>query len=143
MPGNRLSEKFLFLKDLQLVFYTKLKFQTEDQRNIRALPQNTLNFSECLLGFYGEWSLFLEAISDCFDWFFLACVALINTSIRLHKSLSMKNMVQKFAKFLPFSYRREFWKLNKKLEKSGDWKWWSFEWFMKPKLIGPKHIIIT
>ena len=74
MPGNRLSEKFLFLKDLQLVFYTKLKFQTEDQRNIRALPKNTLDFSECFRNTLD--------FSECLD--FLMCIIIKQIIIKTH-----------------------------------------------------------
>ena len=33
---------------IRFFFYTKLKVQTEDQINKRAIPKNNLNFSDCL-----------------------------------------------------------------------------------------------
>ena len=33
---------------IRFFFYTKLKVQTEDQINKRAIPKNNLNISDCL-----------------------------------------------------------------------------------------------
>ena len=71
-------------------FYTKLKFRTEGQRKIRALPKTLLilqSVSKTLWIFQSVWDFYrviilynkirldtrLEATANCFDWFFQLC----------------------------------------------------------------------
>ena len=81
---------------------------------------------------------FLEATANRFDWFFYARVH--NQVVPSHMR-AFRLFFLAYKHFWPFlSIIVVFGNRKVKLEKSGDWKWWSFKWFINPRLIILTHI---